>query len=98
MTLNEHAHKLLQTGCIPAGVMLSIDNLTDNLVVTDGNYGFNITHLCLDDWSVERIAADIREGVDDLLARRPSKVCRIVAMKRMKTMRKMSCAFDVAQR
>lgn len=66
-TLKEHAHQLLRAICLPPGFILAVDTITDNLVIHNGEYGFAITHHCLDDWPETRVYNDVRLAINAIV-------------------------------
>jgi len=44
------------------------DFVTDNLLVTDGERGFAVTHLCLDTWPHERVAREAKDAFKSMRA------------------------------
>ena len=77
MRLQEHAHRILQAVCLPPGFIVAIDAHTDNVVVHNSEYGFAITHCCLDDWPESQVFDDVRLAIDAIMDGHDTQVARI---------------------
>ncbi len=66
-TLTQHADQIRAID-VGSPKVVQIDYTTDNLIVTDGERGFAITHRCLEDWPFEKVETAVKEAFEDLRA------------------------------
>ena len=96
--LSEYAHEILSAGILPPKVIVAIDAFTENLIIHDGERGFNVTRKCLEEWELSRVLADLQAAAEDLVSGRESDVVRLLPVTSLLEMRKLPCAFDGAKR
>lgn len=92
------AHHRDQIAAITAGSEFFVfpDFLTDNLLVHNGTHGFVVTHICLDEWPLDKITTAVKEAVVDLRAGRDvdRNGVRFWSVEEMRAQGRQPCRFD----
>jgi len=93
-SLSEYAHEILRAGILSPKLIVGIDTFTDNLIVHDGEKGFNITSNYLQESELSQVLAEVQCAAADLVAGRETQLARIQPVTSLLEQRKLRTTFS----